>query len=298
MKNYLNNIICVFAYLIFSFNMNIAFAGAIIGETLGKLQSKTESSAKQPKKIIIQEIFYKPNSDLKEERHERIWAIFELKKGTWNSLQREHAALQKQDIEHSALIKKNLSSLLELLEWSNRTQIDRSKLHLLKTTTYPGWEGKKTVKIFFVSPIGTKSETWKKEKPTPEIFKTLIMDFKKRYSKIAYPWQDTDIKIKGAYHSSKGHWLIGLAMDFNKTKLIKGFDGIFEDDSEFNDHWYAVIDGHLKFLGANLYPLVAADFLDNGKAEWLMAYAGYNREGYILWEDDFNKKYTFLYAFH
>jgi hypothetical protein len=256
--------------------------------------------------LVVQEIIYKPNAALKLERHERVLRIFEFdgKKNTW--IAEDKIAGDKTKVSDKSLDFKNKSQqepllLSELREWNQKHPVDLAKFYFLRKATYIGWEGKKEVRIYSSlkpnSRLHPESEQWSKRTPDLKLLKTLIQEFKKQYPTLPYSWKDSDLRVRGSYKSSQGKWLIALAMDMKKTALIKNFDGIV-GESEFSDHWFAIVNGELKFLGLDLTPLLAADFLNNGQTEWLMAYAGYNREGYMLWDSDFNKKSQLIYSFH
>lgn len=177
------------------------------------------------------------------------------------------------------------------LRSENNTKNDNSE-HLLKSTHYPGWMGDKLVKISFSSNNVKETTQWNKRPLDDNILKLVETGFKKRYPKISYQWTARDLKVLECYFNAKNNsWLIGLEMNSQKNN----HDGV--PDPEFNSNWFYIEKGVIKFVGVNLYPLVA--FTDmNNKPVWLMGYAGYNLEGYVLWNENFSKNDYFLYSFH
>ncbi len=76
-------------------------------------------------------------------------------------------------------------------------------------------------------------------------------------------------------------------------------DGLITQDSQFSVQWFAVPPlGKPKFLAENLVLLDAGDYDNDGKSEVIFMIDRYNRGGYEIYWDDFNKHAIFEFNHH
>lgn len=260
--------------------------------------------------IIVQETIEKPNSELKMIKQEMTFPIFEFVNDHWVSTQSKISS--ELDVEGRYDKKKERVAVFsEILEWTQKNPIDVKNLTLLKKSSYEGWEGNKEVKVFTskiqksnVSKSQNKnqSEHWRKRKPSLQLLDKLYSEFRKQFPMNSGPWsvnwKKSDLEIGDAYQSSKGNWLISLRINHKKLNELKEPPELMDENIGFNYQFYAVVNGTIKHLGEGLHPILAADFAGNGQSDWLMAYTGYNREGYILFDPNFSNFVSFKYLFH
>ncbi len=236
--------------------------------------------------LNIQETHY-------NEKDPVIFSAFENKNDSWSSNWNNlFSGDSIENFSEDLNQKIKFGSLADLSKRSKNDKGNDSSSNLLKSMTYPGWGGDKLVKISFSESNVKETAQWSKRPLDPKLLKLVASGFKKRYPKISYQWATTDLKILECYFNAKNNsWLIGLEMSSRKSDN----DGI--PDPEFNPNWFYINKDVIKFIGVNLYPLLAFTDTSN-KAFWLMGYSGYNLEGYVLWDENFNKNNYFLYNFH
>ena len=112
---------------------------------------------------------------------------------------------------------------------------------------------------------------------------------------IPRPWtyRDEDIQVTKAY-SSKDSWsLIELNLTGNAC------DGEQGSQDEFHGHWYVIEpSGAIRFLGTDMWLVDAGDYDNDGKSEVLFSIDGYNKGGYRLFYQNFNRSAEFIFYYH
>lgn len=93
-------------------------------------------------------------------------------------------------------------------------------------------------------------------------------------------YQDKDLIIKQAYH------------DEHDTVLIQ----VGRESEKF--HWFYITNKITKYIGAQSSLLDTGDYDHDGKIEFMFTYQGYNKDGYVLFDPDFNKPVKYLWTYH
>jgi len=110
---------------------------------------------------------------------------------------------------------------------------------------------------------------------------------------IARPWSYHDEQITFTHiYSSRERWFLAQA-----ALTPYRCDG--PPDDEFVDQWFAISPSKkIKFLGKAMWLVDAGDYDNDGKSEIVFSIAGYNRGGYELFYDAFDKRATFEFNYH
>lgn len=93
-------------------------------------------------------------------------------------------------------------------------------------------------------------------------------------------YQDKDLIIKQAYHDKHDAVLIQVGRESEKF------------------HWFYIAGKVVKHIGTQLLLLDTGDFDCDKKSEFMFTYQGYNKDGYVLFDPDFNKPVKYLWTYH
>lgn len=146
------------------------------------------------------------------------------------------------------------------------------------------------------------SEKWKRFKPEIKILKNAFPVLKNRigqaYSCQPPLWNGTkieltleDVKIYRAYKNNKGKMLVSAGM---KQKHISCDGPLLKTQKPM---WVS-ISKDSKFVGYELDLLDAADYDSDGDIEFIFIHSGYNREGFTLFDSDFEERYDYYWSYH
>jgi hypothetical protein len=173
-----------------------------------------------------------------------------------------------------------------------------------KLKQYSGWcEPPEYFPIPLVSsPNFLDPEHWKRSVPTDENKEQLLIAFREATKNVAmclqgegkprpYKYGIEDLKIIDEYKSNKDIKLVSVT-------LKKPF---FTCSSELgkseNKKWF-YLDGVPHYLGDDLTLIDAGDYDNDGKSEVIFWYGGYNKDGYVMFYNDFKNKVKFLWSYH
>jgi len=145
-------------------------------------------------------------------------------------------------------------------------------------------------------------DSWKPTKVSEREKNLIVTEFRKLVptvldckgsENVTKVYRDGEIKFEVPFRSKDGTVLIGLGLDSKKYYC----DGPTGD--ECGERWFVLWkDGHLKYLGANLHPIDAADLNNDGKSEWLFQINRYDNDGYEIFWNNFSKSDTFDWIYH
>lgn len=153
-------------------------------------------------------------------------------------------------------------------------------------------------------PYYTDPEKWKPSTLPPEVMATLRQEFRKKFPHVEncergnaagplklWAYKDSDIKIYQSYSAKTGWSIAGLY-------LIDRCDNP-RPQGPFLDQWFAISPTHqIQFLRAGMTLVDAGDYDHSGKSELIFSLEGYNRYGYAIFYDDFQKSAVFENSFH
>ena len=107
-----------------------------------------------------------------------------------------------------------------------------------------------------------------------------------------WPYTDADVKVEKVYASNR-HWLIAeVVLSGNEC------DGPF-DDKSFSSQWFVITpEQQVRFLDSAMWLVDAGDYDKDGKSELVFSIADYDRGGYKLFYDDFNRSAIFKFSYH
>ncbi len=142
-------------------------------------------------------------------------------------------------------------------------------------------------------------DVWKPTTPTASIAATIKAAFRKKYPRVtnceveeSREYSDSEIKINKAYASKLGWKLFSLS--------VKGCDATDLGTSGGLDFEWFTVDpsGMAHYLAGNLILIDAGDYDASGHSQLLFLIDDYNRAGYVLFYDNFEKQAVFEYHFH
>lgn len=93
-------------------------------------------------------------------------------------------------------------------------------------------------------------------------------------------YQDKDLTIRQAYHDEHDSVLIQVGRESEKL------------------HWFYITSKIAKYIGAQLSLLDTGDYDHDGQDELIFTYQGYNKDGYVLFDPEFNTPVEYLWTYH
>jgi hypothetical protein len=146
-------------------------------------------------------------------------------------------------------------------------------------------------------------ERWRPAQLAPEVVGGLRKQFRQNFPKVSNcanadeniekPWfyQDSDIRVIQAY-SSKMNWSV-------VQLRLEGYRCDGPADDPFVDQWFSVSPTReIKFLDKAMWLVDAGDYDHDGRSELVFSIDGYDRGGYRLFYDHFEKRAVFEFSYH
>jgi len=102
-----------------------------------------------------------------------------------------------------------------------------------------------------------------------------------------------DMRVFQCWRSRSGKRVIGIR--FNEgVQIDNGYDY-----PATQVYWFATAkDGGFRYLGADMFLLDFGDFDNDGKSEVIFKVTRYNRDGYVLFWNDFGESVSFIWGYH
>lgn len=178
-----------------------------------------------------------------------------------------------------------------------------------KARRFSGWCGDvpQHLPIVMVSkPYFTDPEHWKRSKSVSSDRQILFSAFEKSFKKLCMiksksttlyqlaPYQPSDLKVMDVYKSAHGEKLVSLSIGEGYYECEKEDEPDQGDDAQ---RWFFV-SKNTHYLGFGLTLVDAGDYDNDGKSEALFWYDAYNRNGYVLFYDEFRKRVDFIWSYH
>ena len=146
-------------------------------------------------------------------------------------------------------------------------------------------------------------QSWKRVKPHSTLPTDLFQSFAavrgKAYGCAGAPGQQpllwsysaADLIVTASYRDSAGTMLVGLTLDPKHITC----DG--PPDELDATHWF-IVTRAVRYLGVGLSLVDAGDYDGDGRSEVLFWYSAYNKDGYTLFYDGFQKRVDFRWTYH
>jgi hypothetical protein len=148
-------------------------------------------------------------------------------------------------------------------------------------------------------------DVWKPAALAAEVAASVRKAFRKQFPKLCrvlppqntdlgpFSYKDQDLRFTKSYSSKTGWTVVRLhlegAVDCEDTEA--GF--------EIPDRWFLVDrKGMVRYLESGMILVDAGDYDGDGKSELLFSLNDYNRGGYRIYYDDFNKSADFKFGYH
>ena len=101
-----------------------------------------------------------------------------------------------------------------------------------------------------------------------------------------------DVTLFRSYRNIKGQMLVSAGIIEAHTINCDG------PTSETDEPMWFFVSNGVKFIGYELDLLDAADYDNDGEIEFIFSHTGYNRDGYTLYESDFEERYDYYWSYH
>jgi len=166
-----------------------------------------------------------------------------------------------------------------------------------RTNSFSGWCHTPTyrplvlvTKKYFKDPA-----QWKPFTPKRNMIIKLFPHLKKRIGKLAsidFSYTVKDLILLKSYKNIKKEKLIQISFNL-KNSSCEG-----KSDAWCKRYWFYISEEKVKFIGENLEPVDAGDYDNNGQSEVLFWKSGYNKDGYQLFYNQFEKSIEKSWSYH
>jgi len=146
-------------------------------------------------------------------------------------------------------------------------------------------------------------ESWKPSKLPADVVRLLRQEFRKRFPTVSNctnpadaaekPWRykDENIRILKKYSSSRRWSVVQVRLEEYRCDGPPG--------DAFLDYWFALSPANdIALLDNGMRLVDAGDYDNDGKSELVFSIDRYNKGGYELFYDDFQKHATFEFGYH
>ncbi|ABF39949.1 hypothetical protein Acid345_0946 [Candidatus Koribacter versatilis Ellin345] len=170
-----------------------------------------------------------------------------------------------------------------------------------QTEEFAGFPGAPVLRplVAISQPNSADPDVWKPFIAVPANVAPVRAEFRKKYPRItnceveeSREYRDAEIKVNKSYAAKTGWKLFSLG--------IKGCDASNLGATAGLDYEWFTIDpsGTVHYLASNLVLVDAGDYDKSGHSQVLFMIDDYNRGGYVLFYDNFQKQATLEYHFH
>lgn len=113
-------------------------------------------------------------------------------------------------------------------------------------------------------------------------------------------WQDKDVEYGKLLRFGNATLVsLNLSEKLNVCGYPEGYENdLGEITCQFCSQWFLIQDNKTKFLGAGLSYIDHGDYNSDKNDEWIFWLSGYNRDGYVLFSDNFKKKIRYTWSYH
>jgi hypothetical protein len=145
-------------------------------------------------------------------------------------------------------------------------------------------------------------ESWKPSQLSAEVIRLVRQRFRKKFPTASnctsrtgaeklWPYKDENIRILKAYSSNR-RWSVAQVR-------LGEYRCEGPPDDPFLDYWFAISPSNeIALLDSGMWLVDAGDYDNDGKSELVFSIDRYNRGGYELFYDDFEKHVSFEFGYH
>jgi hypothetical protein len=146
---------------------------------------------------------------------------------------------------------------------------------------------------------------WRRDEPTKDTRDQLFDEFKKHAGHqvncpadaekpVDFPYTVMHLVQLGNYSDQLGRRLVAVSLD-PKLNMCDG-----PSEPAWRPNWFMLPEGGYPpvFLGAGLWLVDAGDYDADGHSEAIFWFTGYNRDGYVLFTDDYATRVEYLWNYH
>lgn len=161
--------------------------------------------------------------------------------------------------------------------------------------------------VLVTGPHVTDPDQWKRFRPPPSYRRKLhgalleVIGAANSYRCAAggdttkpHTFRSDETVLYAGYRSSTGLELVAIGVNFKKAQ--RDCDG--PSPREWGSQWFVLGSGSVKYVGGNLDLIDVGDYDGDGHSEALFWSSEYNRDGYVLLWDGFQKRAEFLWRYH
>jgi hypothetical protein len=173
-----------------------------------------------------------------------------------------------------------------------------------KSKAFSGWcETPQHFPIVLVSdPNFEDPEQWKPDAPSHADREKLLLAFREATKQAPlcqvsenekrrpYKYGSDDFRIVAVFKNARDRQLVSVTLkkEYSPCNALSWSEP---------PKWF-LVDKTAHYLGNNLSLIDAGDYDKDGKSEVIFWYSSYNRDGYVLFSDDFKKRVDFIWGYH
>lgn len=165
---------------------------------------------------------------------------------------------------------------------------------------FAGWLGSPVYRPLILNSRAFVSdpEQWKPSPVSDTALKNLRLDFKRKYPKladcesgIAKQYREGDIRVVKSYGSKRNWQIVQLE--------TKGCAAADERGDPLGMEWFTISPaGHISYLDSNMHLVDTGDYDNTGESVLVFSIDDYNRGGYKLFYNDFQRRTVFEFSYH
>ena len=164
---------------------------------------------------------------------------------------------------------------------------------------FAGWIGKPVYRPLVVctSPNCADPEKWKPYRPTTGDISKVLGSVDSNVIKTVHPVRRETYQVRKSF-ASRSEKLICVSFVSRAAASGDTLDGPGDDSDNNSLAWFVLRNGSCQYLRSDMLLLDAGDYDNDGKSEVVFKFEEYDRDGYVLYYDDFRGKAEFGWIYH
>ena len=175
-----------------------------------------------------------------------------------------------------------------------------------KSKSFSGWvEAPSYRPLILVSkPYFTDPEKWKPFKPDNSFKNKLYVPLKLvigRFNAVKcvddqlepYHFKPEELILYKGYKNKTGRELISIGLDRKRIDC-----DYYVTAPEWKPQWFLLDGNNIEYIGRAMTLVDAGDYDNDGRSELVFWHSGYNRDGYVLIYNNFEKKVEYIWGYH